>query len=253
MEPIRRFSTKAKYYHEYRPRYPPQISEILTEEMSFQSTSSFKVADIGSGTGILSELFLKNGNTVYGVEPNKEMREVAEDFLKEYPNFISVDGTAEATTINETIEAITAGQSFHWFDFDKVRQEFLRILKPNGYVILVWNQRKGETTAFGRDFEQILIDYGTDYKQVAALERNLNFHAFYGPEGFNLRTIPNIRTMSFEELRGRLLSISCIPDVGDPKYSGMIRQLKKVFSKYKINGTIRSEYDTELYFGQLSE
>jgi SAM-dependent methyltransferase len=252
MDPAKRFSAKAKYYNKYRPRYPDQIIKILEEDIGLPSLSSFKIADIGSGTGILSEFFLKNGNTVFGVEPNKEMREVAERVLKTYKNFISVDGRAEATNIEEIVDAITAGQSFHWFNIEKARQEFLRILKPGGYVILIWNQRKGCSTSFGKDIEQILLDYGTDYKQVTNHERTLDFHTFYGSRGFQKRTLSNVRKMTFNELQGRLLSISCVPDVGDSRYPDLMEHLKNIFARHQINGKIISEFETELYFGQLA-
>ncbi|MFX0184877.1 MAG: class I SAM-dependent methyltransferase [Candidatus Hodarchaeota archaeon] len=252
MEPTKRFSSKAEYFNKYRPRYPDQIIKILEENIGLLPQSYFKIADIGSGTGILSKLFLKHGNTVYGVEPNKEMREVAERVLKTYKNFISVDGQAESTNIEEKVDAITAGQSFHWFDIEKARKEFLRILKPGGYVILIWNQRKGDSTSFGKEIEQILLEYGTDYKQVTNHERTLDFHTFYGSRGFQKRILQNVRTMTFNELQGRILSISCVPDIGDSRYPDMIHQLKKVFSKYQVKGKIVVEFETELYFGQLA-
>ncbi len=251
MDSIKRFSTKAKNYHKYRPRYPEKIIELLKADTNLLSKSSFKIADIGSGTGILSELFLKNHNTVFGVEPNDKMRQVAERVLKTYPNFRSVKGTAERTNLEETVNMITAGQSFHWFDMDKAYKEFKRILQPNGYVVLIWNQRRNLTTPIGRDIEEILNEYGTDYIRVKNHEVNLDFNRFFRKSGFTKRIIHNRRIMSYDELQGRLVSISCVPDSGNPKYSAMIKKLKKVFNKYQLSGKVKTEYDTEVFIGQL--
>ncbi|MFX0086926.1 MAG: class I SAM-dependent methyltransferase [Candidatus Hodarchaeota archaeon] len=251
MDSIKRFSTKAKNYHKYRPRYPEKIIELLKTDTNLLSKYSYKIADIGSGTGILSELFLKNHNTVFGVEPNDKMREVAEKVLKNYLNFISIKGTAERTNLKETVNMITAGQSFHWFDMDKAYKEFKRILKPNGYVVLIWNQRRNLTTPLGRDIEEILDEYGTDYIEVKNHEENLDFNRFFGNRGYSKRILHNKRIMSYDELQGRLVSISCVPNIGNPKYSGMIAKLKKVFNQYQVNGRVTTEYDTEVFIGQL--
>jgi ubiquinone/menaquinone biosynthesis C-methylase UbiE len=140
MKPSEALTKKAQYYHKYRPKYSEEIITILTAEITLHPSPSYKIADIGSGTGFLSELFLKNDNTVYGVEPNDDMRGIAEDVLSGYPNFISVNGTAEATTIGDKVDAISTAQSFNWFDIEKARTEFQRILKPNGYVITIFDQ-----------------------------------------------------------------------------------------------------------------
>jgi ubiquinone/menaquinone biosynthesis C-methylase UbiE len=253
MESTEKFSKKAHYYQKYRPKYPDLIIDILTAETNLRSSPSFKIADIGSGTGLLSELFLKNRNTIYGVEPNKEMRKVAEQVSRKYQNFISINGTAEATNIQETVDAITAAQSFHWFDVDKAHKEFLRILKPNGYVIIIFDQRRDVTTSFDEDIEQIIAEYGTDDSQVTKHDENLILTNFYAAKGFIKRIIQNNRELRYETLRGMLLSISSIPDVHHPKYPDMIRQLKEIYTKHQINGIITSDYYTEIFYGQLSD
>jgi len=125
------------------------------------------VADIGAGTGILTELFLRNGNRVFAVEPNPEMREAGERQLKHDPNFLSVAGRAEATTLaSGSVDIVAAGQAFHWFDRGPARDEFIRILKPGGWVVLIWNERLTDTTPFLKAYEQLLERYATDYAQV---------------------------------------------------------------------------------------
>src|SRR5437660_4475378 len=163
--PTERFSNRVENYLRYRPRYPKEIVQLIETECGLRSESS--IADIGSGTGILAELFLRNGNHVFGIEPNREMREAGERLLAIYTRFTSVAGTAEATTLpDQSIDLITAGQAFHWFDRDSCRKEFMRILRPGGWVVLVWNDRRIDSTPFLAAYEQLLVTYGTDYQQV---------------------------------------------------------------------------------------
>ncbi|MFQ6113303.1 MAG: class I SAM-dependent methyltransferase [bacterium] len=165
LNPTGRFSDRVQYYIKYRPQYPEEVIELLTLECELEKCSI--VADIGSGTGILTQLFLEKGNTVFAVEPNKEMRAAAETLLSKYGCFNSVNGTAEDTTLEQhSVDLVTAGQAFHWFDLEKTRQEFLRILQPNGWVALIWNDRKTDTTPFLEAYEQLLNTYSIDYKKV---------------------------------------------------------------------------------------
>src|SRR4029453_17979120 len=122
---IQRFSSRVEDYIKYRPSYPPALLDTLVTQCRLTPTA--EVADIGSGTGLLSELFLRNGNRVYGVEPNREMREAGERLLSAYPSFVSVDGRAEATMLDDaSVDFVTAGQAFHWFDPPHARREFMR-------------------------------------------------------------------------------------------------------------------------------
>ncbi|UCE12932.1 MAG: class I SAM-dependent methyltransferase, partial [Candidatus Heimdallarchaeota archaeon] len=208
MQPTKRFSKKAKYYHLNRPRYPEEIITILKNEFNWNPPLT-TVADIGSGTGILSELFLKAGSTVFGVEPNEKMRKIAEVMLKDYSAFISVDGSAESTGLEAgSIDLITAGQSFHWFDLKSTKQEFKRILKPRGLktVVIVWNIRKKHTSPFFRDYEKLLVKFGIDYDEMKhdKIDHSV-LNRFYGSDQ-RIRYLENYQTLDFEGVRGRLLS-----------------------------------------------
>ncbi len=166
-ESAQRFSDRVENYVRYRPSYPDEIVQILRDETALNPDSV--IADVGSGTGISAELFLKNGNTVFGIEPNLQMRQAAEQLLKPYSDFRSVDGTSEATTLaSASVDYAVAAQAFHWFDPSRTRQEFVRILRPSGWVVLIWNARRLESTPFLRAYEQLLQEYGTDYLQVRA-------------------------------------------------------------------------------------
>ena len=162
---IERFSNRVANYVKYRPHYPRQVLDYLRQEIGL--TPETLIADIGCGTGISSVLFLKNGNVVFGVEPNEAMRAAAVEYLNEFPNFKPVTATAENTTLDEhSVDVVLAGQAFHWFDLDKTKKEFKRILKPGGHIVLMWNERQLDTTPFLVEYEQLLLKYGRDYEVV---------------------------------------------------------------------------------------
>jgi SAM-dependent methyltransferase len=249
--PTERFSGRVENYARYRPGYPQEILSLLRDECGL--TPAAVVADVGSGTGILSEMFLKNGNTVYGIEPNREMREAGERFLAAYTNFTSRDGTAEATTlVDASVDFVTAGQAFHWFEREKARREFLRILKPGGWTVLVWNERLTDTTAFLVAYERMLIEYGTDYEAVNHTNVDRRVVAeFFAPRDFRLKIIKSRQDFDFEGLRGRLLSSSYVPVEGHPNYAPMLKAVERIFREHEEDGKVAFEYDTKIYYGQL--
>ncbi|MFQ5864480.1 MAG: class I SAM-dependent methyltransferase [bacterium] len=251
LEPTKRFSNRVGNYIKYRPSYPEKIIHSLKEDCGLSSASI--VADVGSGTGILSELFLRNGNVVFGVEPNREMREAGERLLAKYANFRSIAGSAEETTLQpHSVDFVTAGQAFHWFDLEKARQEFLRILKPNGWVILIWNDRRTHTTAFLKAYEQLLSTYSIDYKKVD--HKNLDEETlawFFRPGGFKMKLFENIQVFDFEGIKGILLSSSYVPAEGHPKYEAMLKELHGLFFKFRADDKVKVEYDTKVYFGPI--
>lgn len=245
-----RFSNRVDNYIKYRPHYPAVIIDYLKTENIL--TNDSVIADIGSGTGILTELFLKNGNKVYGVEPNKEMREAGEIYLSKFKNFISVEGTAEDTTLKaNTINVITAGQAFHWFDMIKAKKEFRRILKTNGYVVLIWNIRSGKDTALSIDYDELLNEFGTDYKEVG--HRNIsrkNYDEFFNGK-FALTNFSNRQLLDYDGFKGRLLSSSYAPDEKHPNYLPMLNKLKRIFDNNKKDGKVEIKYTTEVYLGKI--
>ncbi len=246
VDPKTRFSSRVENYIKYRPSYPNEIIPFLIEQEILNKDS--KIADIGSGTGILSELFLKNGNIVYGIEPNDDMRRASENFLKKYSNFMSIKGSAESTNLRElSIDLITVGQAFHWFMLNETKTEFRRILKPKGYVTLIWNNRRKDETNFSSNYEQFILKYGTDYKEVRKNEKNVDKFFKY-----NKATFYNYQELNFESLKGRLLSTSYIPQEESANFIQMLNELKELYNRHQKNGLIRIEYDTEIYFGQLN-
>lgn len=159
-----RFSDKAEFYAKYRPKYPKEIVKLLINREYLSENTV--IADIGSGTGLLSKLFLDSGNKVYSVEPNDDMREYSEKFLERYNRFTSVKGTAEEThLLSNSIGLVAVGQAFHWFDPIKTKREFKRILIPNGHAVLIWNKREISGTLYGN----FLSKYSEDYEKVKSI------------------------------------------------------------------------------------
>lgn len=247
---IHRFSSRVENYIKYRPAYPRAVVSLLVAECGLTSDSI--IADVGSGTGILSELFLRHGNTVYGVEPNGEMRAAAERLLKDYASFHSIDGKAEATTLaRDSVDVVTAGQAFHWFDQEKGRKEFDRILKPKGWGVLIWNERRLESTPFLRAYEELLLEFGTDYEQVRHENVEKDIASFFVPAEFNLAIFENLQEFGFEGLQGRLLSSSYVPAPDDDKYQPMLERVREIFLTHQNNDRVIVEYDTKVYYGLL--
>ena len=250
MKVTERFSDRVENYIKYRPHYPLEIIPFLAKEIGL--TPSSIIADIGSGTGISAEIFLKNGNTVYAIEPNKEMREGGEKILNDFPKFRSFNGTAEATTLPDgSIDSIIAGQAFHWFNVDKAKIEFKRILRPAGWVVLIWNERATNTSQFLQAYEDFLNTFGTDYKEVNHVNIYRSIDNFFGQNGYQLRSFPNRQIFEYDGLEGRLLSSSYTPSLDDPTYLPMLQELQKLFDKYQQDNSVIFEYTTKVYYGQL--
>jgi SAM-dependent methyltransferase len=246
----RRFSDRVAHYVKYRPGYPPAVLDHLSARAGLMAASA--VADVGSGTGFSSVPFLENGNVVFGVEPNADMRQAAERLLAKYPNFRSIDGTAEATTLpDRSVDLVVAGQAFHWFDPPRAAAEFRRILRPRGRVVLMWNTRKVGGSAFLEDYERLLMEFGTDYAAVRHDRVDEGrFNAFFTAPA-ERATFPNAQSLDYDGLEGRLLSSSYTPGADDPRRGPMLAELRRLFDRYNVAGRVAIEYDTVVYLGSV--
>jgi SAM-dependent methyltransferase len=245
-----RFSDRVENYVRYRPGYPPEVVEELRAECGL--IASHVVADIASGTGIWTHMLLENGNPVFGVEPNAEMRQAGERLLAAFPKFTSVEGTAEATTLaDQSADFVTAAQAAHWFDRARARREFVRILKPGGWQVLLWNERLTDSTAFLRDYEQLLLTYATDYQDIRHEHTTSAVNEFFDPSPFQERTFAMRQEFDYAGVEGRLLSSSYAPGPGHRKHAPMLSELRGIFEANAVEGHAVFEYKTRLYFGQL--
>jgi SAM-dependent methyltransferase len=250
-DPTQRFSSRVADYIRYRPSYPEAILTWLARECGLSPQS--RIADIGSGTGILSSLFLHFGCRVDGVEPNSAMRLAGERLLVAEPRFHSVEGRAEATTLPAgSADFVTAGQAYHWFDPEPARAEFRRILKPHGWVVLVWNERlvaPGFLTGYEALLQRLSSDYGrVDHRRIDSAQ----ITRFFGHDEWRVESVPNHQDFDWDGLRGRLLSSSYAPLPGSPQYQPMMEELAALFATYQQAGQVRILYDTKAYAGQLT-
>jgi ubiquinone/menaquinone biosynthesis C-methylase UbiE len=246
-----RFSNRVEEYVRYRPGYPREVLDVLREECGLAPESV--VVDVGSGTGLLAQLFLENGNLVHGVEPNAAMRDAGEQYLEKYPHFCSVAGSAEATTLPDACaDFVVAGQAFHWFEPKVARAEFERVLKAQGWVAVIWNERVSDRTAFQREYEKLLRAYCADYAKVAATyPQGERMNDFFGRGAFGTKSFANGQMFDFDGLRGRLLSSSYAPRAGDPKHEPMLAALRQLFDAHAEGGRVRFEYQAYVYYGRL--
>jgi SAM-dependent methyltransferase len=249
-DPTKRFTSRVEDYIRYRPSYPGAMVPWLARECGLAATS--RIADIGSGTGILSRLFLDCGCHVFAVEPNAGMRAAAERLFAGESRFESVDGRAEATTLPAaSVDFVTAGQSFHWFDPETARTEFRRILKPQGWVVLIWNERlvpPGFLTEYEDLLQRLSTDYGSvDHRQIGAGA----ISAFFARDSWRTAGFPNEQDFDWDGLRGRLLSSSYAPLPGSPAYTPMMEELAAIFAAYQQEGRVKILYETKLYVGPI--
>lgn len=246
-----RFSNRVADYVRYRPSYPPALLDLLRSECGLCPEQV--IADIGSGTGLLSKLFLENGNRVFGVEPNAEMRGAGEEFLRTYENFTSIEGSAESTTLaGGSVDFVTAGQSFHWFEPAASRAEFQRILRPGGWVVIVWQDRRMEEAPFTRRYEELLERFGIDYKNVKeAYPEAEKIRAFLQDGSFRSRDLANHQDLDWEGVSGRLRSSSFVPTEGHANFAPMMEELRNIFAARENHGRVRMDYFARIYFGRL--
>ncbi len=248
-DPRDRFSDRVEDYVRYRPGYPVEAIEFVIRETGLKPGAV--IADIGSGTGISAAMFLGKGYQVYAVEPNDPMREAAERLLADHADFHSVKGSAEHTTLADgSVDLIVAAQAFHWFDTPETRAEFSRILKPDGRVALIWNERLTASTPFLRDYEQLLLSHGTDYAKVR--HENVDHEAIsrFFRGGWRQAVFPNSQSFDFGGLQGRLLSCSYAPPAGHPGHEPMLAELGRIFDLHQSGGRVRFDYDTRVYLGR---
>jgi SAM-dependent methyltransferase len=248
-DPTVRFSDRADNYARYRPGYPQSVIDTLCDDYGLSSASV--VADVGSGTGILTQLLLPVAGRVYAVEPNQAMRQEAEGALAGHPNFVSIDARSEATTLaDDSVDLITVAQAFHWFEPVATRVEFQRVLQPGGWVALVWNERDYRNDPLMRDYEAVLADFDLGYLTVRHRSHSGDLGRFFeGP--FQRHLFTYSRPLTFEALWGGFLSASYAPKPGDPIYEPMRERLCGVFEAHRQGDEVHFVYQTVLNVGSI--
>lgn len=253
LDPLTRFSDRVDDYVRYRPSYPAEVIAFLRAQGGLGPACV--VADIGAGTGIFTGLLLDTGARVIGVEPNDAMRAAAEGEFRGRPNFTSAKGSAEATGLaDQSVSLVTCAQAFHWFEPTATRREFRRILRPNGHCAVLWNTAVVGNSAFGLGYEALKLEFGTDFQRIRheKIDKTERFDAFFGAGNWVRRDFANNQTLTFESLRGRLLSSSYAPKAGHPRFEAMIAVLQTLYDRCQTGGLIQAEYQTEVYLGHFA-
>jgi ubiquinone/menaquinone biosynthesis C-methylase UbiE len=245
LDSTKRFSDRVNDYVQFRPGYPQEAIELLKNKFSLSSSSI--IADIGSGTGISAEMFLRENCTVFGVEPNDEMRAAAEKVLSQYKKFHSVKGTSDKTNLqNQSVDFVVAAQAFHWFEPISTKKEFKRILKDQGYIVIIFNDRKITGSAFAEGYENLMNEFGSDYKQVkhqnVSEKRHREFLGDY--QQFNFE---NFQEFDFNGLLGRITSSSYAPNKDHPRFNEMKAAFKNLFEQTQTMGKVKMDYITQVF------
>ena len=245
-----KFDEKGKVYAKARPDYPKALFEFLICGRILDKEKA--VADIGSGTGIFTTQLSHFAKTVFAVEPNEDMRSKAEDNFRLYPNVRSVNAAAESTSLPDaSVDLITVAQAFHWFDRKAFKNECKRILKPNGKILLIWNDRDINSNVIKDNFAVNKIfcpnfkgsSNGIDFSKDA-------FKDFFDGE-YEMTEFDNCLVYDRDAFIARSLSSSYSPKKNDPAYDEYVKALESVFEKHQTNGTLKYPYITRCYIGTV--
>lgn len=243
-----KFSGKGKIYSQFRPSYPQECINYLYSSVGITEKSI--IADIGSGTGIFTKQLLDMGNTVFAVEPNVDMRTVAENNLSQFKGFKSVNGTAENTSLESgSVDFITVAQAFHWFDVQAFSEECRRILRHGGKVILLWNIRD-EGTPLIKDYIALNRKFCPQFNGFTGGSSRCDLSKFYRGE-YESKVFKNPLRYDKQQFIGRLLSSSYALKPDDENYEPYVEAIEILFNKYSVNGFLDYPNNTECYIGKL--
>ncbi len=252
MKSTERFSDRVENYVNFRPSYPAELIALLAEQCHLSQDTV--IADVGAGTGKLTELLLPTNSAVYAIEPNTEMREAAENLLKQNNNFMSMAGDSAATGLaNDSVDLIVAAQAFHWFEPAPTRQEFARILKPAGYVGLIWNERDTRS-GFQQAYDKMLSNYCEEYSKVN--HRNISLSAiqqFFNPNEFTTYSFAYSQDFNIDGFLGRMYSSSYTPAQGTDAYAVLNNAARQLFQQHAVDNRIEFTYQTNLYLSKFEQ
>jgi SAM-dependent methyltransferase len=250
--PTQRFTGRVESYRRYRPGYPVAIVDTLQRECGLSAESV--IADVAAGTGLFAEIFLAAGFAVTAVEPNDEMRAACAELESTYPKLRCVAGTAEATGLPDgSVDLITVAQAMHWFDLERARAEFTRILKPGGWCAVIYNNRRFGGDLFHEAYERFLLEFGIDYSAVKDQHMGRKRLAqFVAPSTMQCAGFPNAQALTLEGLRGRVMSSSYIPKEHHPRFAEMQAALERLFVENESGGTVTMVHESMVCYAQLN-
>lgn len=246
-----RFSDRVASYIAGRPHYP---SAVVTHLESIGALrAGHVVADVGVGTGLSAEPFLKAGYRVVGIEPNEPMRRGGAEYLSHYADYEARDGNAEASGLAPaSVDLVIAGQAFHWFDAARFRAESLRILRRGGWAALIWNDRSRDATPFLAGYEALLVEYGTDYLSIRhGHEASEDIAAYFGGSIPAPAHIEHARRVDWATMAAQAASASYLPAPGRPRHDEFFAALRALFDAQAVDGTVELRYRCRIHAAPL--
>lgn len=238
-------------YLKYHPGYPKKLLNYLYEDIGFSRESV--IADICSGTGVLTRLLLEQGSRVVYVESDDQMREIAERlFSDEFQRFVSIKGTAENTTLfNDAVNFIVCTRSLRQFCRDKYRQEFYRIMKPSGTIIFLYN-RLNQEDDFIKECRRLTKTYQTYHETPYYRELSEDeIVDFFESAPYNHISFSHRQSLDYDGARDRFLPEINFLEQWNNGYKEMFEEFNDIFNRYSQNKKIFINYTTEVYTGAL--
>lgn len=251
MDSAQNQSGRLEAYRQFRPGYPIESAQVLRRTLGLKPGAA--VADINSGSGIFTRMLLMEGLRVIGVEPDPGLRASAAQYLVEFPLFQSWDGRAEDTGLpDNTVEAITVSHALYNCNWEQLQREFRRIVKPGGWLLLVWNERRPSEDNFQIAYDNLLQEFGVNYTpQTQRGPDRKELIELFGHRGFKSRFFKNRQHLNWEQIKGRLLSSPHVPMPGNPDCPPMLRRLQQLFETLATDQQVMLEYQTHLHFGHI--
>ncbi len=246
-----RFSSKVEQYTRYRWNYAPEaIAWIFATTLL---SRDIVVADIASGTGMLTEHFVNRVRRIFAIEPNAMMRAVAEKNLGECSSFFSINGLSDATSLaDKSVDLITVGRAIHWFPPEATKKEFHRILKPEGWLVIMnipcLNNNLSNALKAIRIEENGWDTQGDQYRL-----NNIPLSFYYGNDNYLKMNFESTKTETWDEFMGNLLSLSSCPNREHPLYGNLEKSAKAVFDLFRTeDNSLNFNLATEVNLGQIN-
>lgn len=239
---VERFDGRAEDYDRYRERYDARELLTLLREWS-GLTPDWLIADVGAGTGMLADVFLANGNRVIAIEPNAGMRAACTRLHEGERRLEIRDGTAEATGLPDaSVDVVANGRALHWFDVKAAMQEFKRVLRPGGWLVVVAGGRTERGREANEALTRMLQEFTGDlmYREKAYKVYGDVKDLFNGSEYRHYERGGEMR-MNWDQLRGMTLSLSHAPLVDDPRFPRFENLLRDYFDRYQKDGVVTLE------------
>ncbi len=231
------FARSADAYERGRPEYPAEAIGFLVGLLPAQPV----VLDLAAGTGKLTRPLLDAGLRVVAVEPVAEMRAALPAGAE------ALEGTAEAIPLGAgSVDAVTVGQAFHWFDGDAALAEIARVLRPDGLLALLWNRRVADDPV-----NQAIEDLVGPYRAATPSHRSGAWRdAFSRTKSFSPlveAAFDNVLEQDADGLEARVGSISFIASL-EPAARERVRERARAIAG---SGVVTIPYRTEVYTCRL--